>query len=192
MLVNIFTLILLHTFYLLIMHLVVLSLTVSLIMCIFLVFTLYSGQSPILSPPTLARLLHMLVNFFTSIQLHAFYWPIILLVVLSLTVSLITYLSRIYCTFRSVPPSLSSNSNNFSIYLSSPHIFSSQFLSANNTSCCSISDHFFDKVYHSRIQSTFRSVPHLVPPNSCSTSPYAIEHLHMHSAPNFLYANITS
>ena len=69
------------------------------------------------------------------------------------------YLSRIYCTFRSAPPSLTLPTrlqSLINLYKSIPLPY---FLSANNAYHRSISNRFFDTVYISRIYCTFRSAP---------------------------------
>ena len=138
-------------------HIIVLSLTVSLIQCIFLVFTVHSRHGP---PLTLPTRLQSLVNLYECNQLPYFlsanntYYRSISNRFFD-TVSL----SRIYCTFRSWPPPLTLPMRLQSLVNLYECNQLPYFLSANNTYCLSISKRFFDTVYFSRIYCTFQSWP---------------------------------
>ena len=135
-------------------HIIVLSLTVSLIQCIFLVFTVHSP------PLTLPISLQSLVNLYECNQLPYFlsandtYYRSI-----SNRFFDTVYLSRIYCTFPSWPPPLTLPTRLQSLVNLYECNQLPYFLSANNTYCLSISNRFFDTVYFSRIYCTFQSWP---------------------------------
>ena len=168
-------------------HIIVLSLTVSLIQCIFLVFTVHSGHGPpsnsSYASTKSSQLLQMyLAPYFLSAN-NTYHRSI------SNRFFDTVNLSRIYCTFRSWPPPLTLPIRLQSLVNLYKCIQLTYFLSANNTYSLSISNRFFDTVYLSRIYCTFRSWP---PPLTLPTRLQSLVNLYeCNQLPYFLSANNT-